>query len=744
MTRHSNSTPEKPDQRNSSSAPQSLSKPPRRVPIWQALVLPLAAILIFFLLLEGGLALFGFKPALSTDDPFVGFAFNVPLFVPAPGPRGGQVLTTAENKLNNFNPQSFPLEKAPGAYRIFCLGGSTTFGRPYDDATSFSSWLRELLPLADKNKNWEVINAGGISYASYRVANLMEELVKYQPDLFIIYTGHNEFLEERTYSKIKDIPPVVRSTISVLAKTRTWSAMTSAMQSLGIYPEEAKEDRAKLGMEVNAILDQAIGLERYTRDDPLKENILKHYRISLERMVAMARSVGAQVIFVTPASQLKDCTPFKSEHTQGLDPASRQRLEQMLAKAKEAIRNEKWDEALNLLETAVKLDPRHAELQYRLGLVLLALGRFDEAGIALRLARDEDVCPLRALTPMRQIVTGVAREQDAGLVDYVDILEKSMQTKKGYPIPGEEYFLDHVHPTIEGHKILAVALIQALVKEGVVQTGAEWGEQAISAVERKIEGRIDKEAHGRALANLARVLLWARKLEDAARLARQAQDIAGEYLQVAVDSASILVSVYAYQGQPELAVQLLHSSIEKAPGAIELRLKLGETIIYPPFQQIEEAAANLLLVCQQLPHFDVAHALFGMGMAKRGRPGIAYPSLLEALRLNPNNAVARRTLDQMRPLLRGQKPNPQLSHIILDIYPSRAPRMLTQIIRDSAGRTIPHGVQVEFHENGRLKRFVDIDWGKPNGAEIIWDRNGNVLSRKVYRQGMPVSGESGK
>ena len=44
-----------------------------------------------------------------------------------------------------------------------------------------------------------MINAGGISYASYRVAVVIKELARYEPDLFIIYTGHNEFLEERTY-----------------------------------------------------------------------------------------------------------------------------------------------------------------------------------------------------------------------------------------------------------------------------------------------------------------------------------------------------------------------------------------------------------------------------------------------------------------------------------------------------------------------------------------------------------------
>lgn len=334
--------PKKQHQPGSLPGSNSPSKPSRRIPIWQALVLPVAAILVFFLLLEGGLALFGVKPALQAEDPFVGFAANVPLFVPATGPKGEQFLTTATNKKDYFNRQSFPQEKGPGTYRIFCLGGSTTYGRPYGDATSFAGWLRELLPAADRSRNWEVINAGGISYASYRVAHLMKELVRYQPDLFIIYTGHNEFLEERTYRKLRDIPPLVRSASSLLAKTRTWSAMSSGLKKLDIYPQAEKEGRVKLAVEVDAILDRSAGPERYSRDDSLREDILKHYRMSLEHMVLLARSVGAQVIFVTPASNLKDFSPFKSQHTDGITKADLQRSEELLAMTTPFVWQKNW------------------------------------------------------------------------------------------------------------------------------------------------------------------------------------------------------------------------------------------------------------------------------------------------------------------------------------------------------------------------------------------------------------------
>jgi len=703
----------------------------RRIPLWQALVLPLAAIFFFFLLLEGGLALFGVKPALQTEDPFVGFAANTPLFLPARGPDGKQILSTAPH-MYFFNRQEFIMPKPPNTVRIFCLGGSTTYGRPYNDATSFSSWLRELLPLIKPDRNWEVINAGGISYASYRVAHLMEELIHYQPDLFIIYTGHNEFLEERTYGRIKEIPEFARSLVSQLARTRTWNAMTTALQGLNILPEPSVKNKNKLAVEVNAILDKSAGLDPYTRDDELKKNILNHYQLSLERMVLSAQSINARVILVTPASNLKDCSPFKSEHTEGLTPASRQQTENMLNRAREKIEQEKLQEALNLLATATALDPRHAELQYLRGKALLVLERFQDAGAALHLARDEDVCPLRALTPMRTIVQDIAQENGTGLVDYIEILEQDMLLKTRHNIPGEELFLDHVHPTIEGHKILAKELINSMIAEGLLQPSETWGDKDVAIVEEKIMSQVDVATHGLALANLARVLLWAGKVEDADRLGKQALETANDDKQVITNATATLAVISLHQGKPEQALAQLYAAIEKVPESGELRLKLGQILAAPPFAELEKATAHLLVARRQMPEFDGVYDLFGIIMAKRGRLEIAYLNLMQALQLNPNNSRAYKALEQIRPLLERRIPDSQPTEIILEAYPSDAPHKLTTLRTDREGRKFRDSIEVEFHENGRLKRFMDISKNKPNGIEITWDTAGRMLSRKEY------------
>ncbi|MDC4225492.1 MAG: hypothetical protein MPW15_14940 [Candidatus Manganitrophus sp.] len=206
------------------------------------------------------------------------------------------------------------------------MGGSTTYGHLYYDRVSFCGWLRAFLRAADRSRNWEVINAGGISYASYRVAHLMNELTQYQPDLFIIYSGQNEFLEQRSYGGLMEQPPWVLRASAMLSRTRTWAAMERALDA--VRPDSIKKakERYQLSGEVNEILTHTLGPTTYRRDDLLKERIIAHFRLNLIRMVQIARESGAEVLFVQPAINLKDMSPFKSEHKEGLSEQALRRM----------------------------------------------------------------------------------------------------------------------------------------------------------------------------------------------------------------------------------------------------------------------------------------------------------------------------------------------------------------------------------------------------------------------------------
>ena len=605
-----------------------------RMRLWKKLLFSVAVTIVFFVLFELILTAIGVTPVLYDEDPYVGFASNVPLFVEQPGDGGVTHMVTAENRLSLFNHQRFPKNKPTGAYRVFSMGGSTTYGRPYDHNASFATWLQEFLAAADGSREWEVINAGGISYASYRVAMLMEELVQYQPDLFIVYSGHNEFLERRTYQATLDTPPIVRNLHSRLLGTRTFSFIHRLVKKDDRSPDVEADGRDLLPAEVDAILDHTVGPESYTRDDELRNRVVLHYRYSLERMVAIARSAGAKVIFVTPASNLRDFLPFKNEHRADLDLVDENLWLGHLHVAGEAFDKEQFHEALKALDQAAEIDDRHARLHFLRGRVLLRLKRYKEAKRAFMRARDEDVCPLRALTPMRNIVVDVAEANDASVIDFVRMMDKRAQDG----IPGDESFLDHVHPTVEGHRLLALTLLDEMQEMGIAKSGPALTEQTLNDVTARVKGRLDHRAHANALRNLAKVLRWAGKFEQSAKLAVKA--VGG--LPDDAEAHYMAADARWQSGHLDIAVAEYELALSIDPDYLAAILQLGSLLLE---KGEPEAAKNYLGRAVRLapdkadPHFRLANALFTLEDLDEARK-----EYQESLRLEPKLADAHKNL----------------------------------------------------------------------------------------------------
>ncbi len=493
------------------------SNRPTKISLRKKFIFAALVTLGFFAILEGLLVLGGVGAAELTPDPYVGFSNQYPLFVPDPSAPGQTRLHTAENKLVWFNDQNFAKKKTPGVRRVFCVGGSTTFGRPFNDNTSFCGWLREFLPLADDSTQWELINAGGVSYASYRVAAVMEELADYQPDLFIVYSGQNEFLERRTYAGMFDQSATERNVTAALQRTRIVSVLKQI-----VHPKPPETTPAEpvdtLPAEVDEMLNHTIGPADYHRDPKWHADVLRHYVVNLKRMKTIADQAGAKILFVVPASNEKDCSPFKSELDPKISPSQRrsfrQSLDAALSSSDRAI-------AIEQLRDLQQMDHGYAEVDFQIGKRLFAANTFDDAKTAFQAALDNDVCPLRATSPFQASIRDFAKNNDVMLVDFDHLLRQESQTKHGHDILGNQYFLDHVHPTIPVHQRLALWIVNHLQKRKWIQPTTITDDQ-IDQVNNKVMSRIDPVEQGIALRNLAKVLHWAGKFNEATPHARNA------------------------------------------------------------------------------------------------------------------------------------------------------------------------------------------------------------------------------
>ena len=581
----------------------------------------------FCVAVEFGLFLLGVQPIIHTTDPYVGFSNQVPLFSERVE-SGRTVVETAKSKLSFFNYQKFEKEKGRDTYRIFCLGGSTTYGRPYDDTTSFAGWLRELLPTASPDRKWEVINAGGISYASYRVVRVMEELASYGPDLFIVYTGHNEFLEERTYRELRNTPGIIREIGGVFSRTRSYSVLHRMLRSGNAKPNKPETpDESELTDEVQTRLDSGVGPDAYERDELLASKVAEHFEYNLNQMITIARAAGAEIICVTPASNLANCSPFKSQFADGFSQQSE--WQRAFDAAKQALEQERFDAALESAEVAVSLASEHAETIYLYGRVLENLSQYDQALDALTKARDLDVCPLRALSPLTEAVRRVCRDADIPFVDF----EKTVADASSHGIPGASLFLDHVHPTIAGNRILALQLFDWLVGHNIVRKPADW-DARVNQVVGKVEAKIDRHAHGEALRNLSKVLMWAGKKDDANRLALQAAEL------IENDTETIYLAGNALlkEGKIDAAIQKFKEALRIDPNFILALNSLGAAEMRR--HNLDAAVSSFQRVVKLKPDFAPAHNNLGTLYQKRRDDELAIQHFKEAIRLNPRYSMA--------------------------------------------------------------------------------------------------------
>jgi len=410
--------------------------------------------LLPFLAFELVLSAIGWQPLDGIKDPFVGFSSSRPLFELSDDHTSYEI---SQSRKPLFCDESFSADKSPDEFRIFCVGGSTVQGRPFAIETSFSTWLELSLQAADDSRKFDVINCGGVSYASYRLAPIVEEILNYQPDLIVLYTGHNEFLEDRTYESVKATSPLVLYLHEKLSGLKTYSflrSLAASGQPSGSQPETLPE-------EVEARLDFRNGLDQYTRDEVWKSNVVTHFQHNLRRMVLAAQSAGVPLMICNPVSNLRDASPFKSQNQSGLSDSQLNHFEssfgQLADDANDAAAIQKMTELL-------ELDPFHADLQYRIGQAYQIAGEFEKAKQHLTEAKEQDVCPLRIIEPMYEVIDEITERYSIPLIDVKSLFESNTTDS----IPGSELLVDHIHPSMRGHQLIAQLILQKMKQQGLV------------------------------------------------------------------------------------------------------------------------------------------------------------------------------------------------------------------------------------------------------------------------------------
>ena len=174
---------------------------PRVLSVWKRLVFACVPVLVTIALVE---LLFRGLVQPQREDPALRWRF-LQRFHPFLGiyrrPAGKRTLkgeygtrTFTTNHLG-FRGEEIDERKPDGAFRIACMGGSTTENEFVDDSETYCALLQHMLRDAARNPKVEVINAACATYSTaHSFISYSLRVCELQPDLITIYHGINDLV----------------------------------------------------------------------------------------------------------------------------------------------------------------------------------------------------------------------------------------------------------------------------------------------------------------------------------------------------------------------------------------------------------------------------------------------------------------------------------------------------------------------------------------------------------------------
>ncbi|MHC5081904.1 MAG: tetratricopeptide repeat protein [Planctomycetota bacterium] len=366
-------------------------------------------------------------------------------------------------------PTDFFLDRA---YRIFVFGGSAAWGDP-EPAFGFVRILEAMLEDRYPGVRFEVVNTAMTAINSHVVRVIAGDCASQDPDLFVVYMGNNEVVGPYGAGTVFAgySPSLATIRRSIWAKsTRIGQLLESLLGSLSGSGDGPSEWG---GLEM--FLEQKVSAW-----DPRLESVRSHFRENLEAIFQSAIDGEARVVACTVATNARESAPFASLHGEGLKPTSLERWTHLVEEGMELEDAGRHGPAVEKYREALAIDDRYADLHFRLGRCFGAMGRWDDARPHFLEAQETDALRFRADRAINRTIREAAlgREKEGiYIADVAEILEAAEGTLHG--IPGEEWFLEHVHFNFAGNHLVAGALflrIEGLLPEWVRKNARAEGE----------------------------------------------------------------------------------------------------------------------------------------------------------------------------------------------------------------------------------------------------------------------------
>lgn len=363
----------------------------------------------------------------------------------------------------------FSVKKEPGTFRFFTVGASSSVAMPFAPNVAFNNYLREMIAAGMPGRKVEAINTSMTAVSSYQVAQWVDEILdRYDPDLVVVYTGHNEFYGVLGAGSAMSVGSNRALTLLFqrVQETALYALVAAAIEKVKSPPEDSPKAQPLESLTKN---------REIRVDSPVHRAAEKSFGENLDHMARHAEERGTPIFFCTPASNRAACSPMEPMHREDFPASSAAGFDRMLQAGDSWLRLGDLEKAGAEYAKAEAEDSTHADALYRLGVVAAERGEWADARRHFDDALLFDGVRLRASERIVDAIRRVAKEHEKhGLVHLVDVIRRFEDDSPG-GLVGSNLILEHIHMNGRGHYLAAAAIYDALLGSGLFPAMTDAG-----------------------------------------------------------------------------------------------------------------------------------------------------------------------------------------------------------------------------------------------------------------------------
>ncbi len=416
------------------------------------------------------------------------------------------LLTT--NSRGLLGREEIPYEKPPNTIRILLVGNSSPVGlglRSRDEA--FGERTAVYLQRERRGlQQIELINAAVSGYTSEQVRRLVEqEGLRYSPDVVVCYLGNNDgsingylsdaeifaaqewaqslrtilyrsalyrmlrgllspvlrdFRGEQTTPKVRVSVPRFAENLTVIGEA------ASAVGAHTVFVNPPVPYRWPAGLQFKLFSEMTDQRGQLVMADPLQRTLARPVAYCIDSTF-INRPYGkidpyVQAVFASAWDIAADAPAAIAEYQAKLE----QTPDDVIARNNLGVvywRTADYGQAREQFTKCLLADSSLNVARYNLGITVLSAGDSTAAWELLAETIDRDAYSLRIKTPYRQAIHTAADACGGTVFDAADLF---------WEAGNEHLFIDHCHPTPEGHRLIAESLanvIDSLLQQGLSQ-----------------------------------------------------------------------------------------------------------------------------------------------------------------------------------------------------------------------------------------------------------------------------------